>query len=106
MASTDKGGEILPVVGASLANGLIMAYGRATLSSGTVEVVTGLSEVHAFVATQIADLTATEACILQVDESLPLSGGTVTVDGIAADVGGATVGGDAEQFCWIAIGRR
>lgn len=106
MASTDADGLNLPIVGASLASGMILAAGRDTLSSGTAEVVTNLSEVHFFVATQIGALTASEAAIIQVDEDLPLASGTVTVNGTAAVETGATVAGDAEQFNWIAIGYR
>jgi len=106
MASTDASGAVLPVTRSSLGGGLYLAAGRATFSSGTVEVATGLSRVEHFAATQIGTLTATEAVIIQVDEDFPVESGTLTVKGIAADVGGATVGGAAESFSWIAIGYR
>jgi len=106
MASTTADGAVLPVTQSSLGGGLYLAAGRAVLSSGTVEVETNLSRVEFFQATQIGDVTATEAVVLQADEDLPLSSGTVTVNGVAVDVGGATVAGDAESFSWIAIGYR
>ena len=84
-------------------NGCRVTVGRAALSSGTVELDTGLSEVHIFVALGV-QTTATEALVLSCQEDLPLASGTVTVDGVLVDEAGASKDGSSEDFNWIAIG--
>lgn len=110
MASTDTDtGLVLPVVGTALANGLYLAAGRETATAATpttATVVTGLKEVLFFVATQCGTCVDTEACVLQVNEDLPLASGSVRVIGITVDVGAATKTNTAVAFNWIAIGYR
>jgi X-X-X-Leu-X-X-Gly heptad repeat protein len=104
MASTAKQATPHNPVGVAYSGGLRMTTGVATLSSGTVELDTGLSEVYGFVATECSG-AATEAVVLSVYEDLPTTTGTITVDGVKLDEGQAVANSNAQQFSWIAWGR-
>lgn len=90
-------------VGIAHGKGYGFTFGRATLSSGTVEVDTGLNEVHAFLCTGNNNGTVDdEHPILHVSEELPLeTSGTVTVIALEADESAA----EDSEFSWFAIGR-
>ena len=90
--------------------------GIGALSSGTVELKTGLSVIMGIWFTCLDD-TATETVVFRVPEALPLPTGTITVSGIKIDhdetttvgvqvVAGAnmTAAATSEKFCWFAIG--
>lgn len=103
MASTAIAGTALPVTKASLADGLVLAYGISSVSAGTVELVTGLSSVRGFWATALGD-TDTEAVVFRVREDLPTATGTITVDGTKLDEGQSVANAVSEEFSWMAIG--
>jgi hypothetical protein len=98
----DLAAKSLDNVGIAHGDGYRQAFGRATLSSGTVEVDTGLNEVHAFVCTSNNNgIVDDDHAILHASEEFELTSGTVTVVGL--DNAGS-VSGDTE-FSWFAIGR-
>ena len=107
MAVTAMAAQEVKIVGTGLSAGggsdLTMTVGRSLLSSGTVELVTGLSTVEIFIATGI-QTTATEALVLVCQEDLPSATGTLTIDGSLIDEGAASKDGDVEDFSWIAWG--
>ncbi len=105
MASTAQAARVLTVVKTALADGLIQAQGISVLSSGTVELDTGLKEVIGFQAMCLGD-TDTETVVFRVKEDFPTSTGTITVDGTLVDEGSAVANAGAEQFSWTALGRQ
>jgi hypothetical protein len=103
MASTAFSAK-LPITKTCLAGGRRMACGIAALTTGTVELDTGLNSVDCLVCTAVGD-TDTEAVAFRIREDLPSTSGVLTVDGTKLDEGQAVANAGSEQFCWFAIGR-
>lgn len=103
MASTAQSANKLSIVKTSFANGLIKTQGIAQLSTGTVELDTGLSRVIGFSATCLGD-TNTETVVFRVREDFPFGSSTITVDGTKVDEGQAVANAGSEFFCWEALG--
>jgi hypothetical protein len=103
MASTARVATNLDIVGKGLAGARRLTFGVAILATGTVELDTGLSNVHAFFAMCLGD-TDTETVCFRVREDIPTSLGTITVDGTLLDEGSAVANASTQQFCWVAIG--
>ena len=104
MASTAITGTVLPITKTSLADGLVFAHGISSVTAGTKELVTGLSEVYWFSATALGD-TDTESVVFRVREDMPTTTGTITVDGTKVDEGAAVANAVSEEFTWLALGR-
>ena len=103
MASTAQKAEILTIVKTAFAKGRKPSWGRSSLSSGTVELDTGLKQVDGFLAMCLGD-TNTETVVFRVREDLPFAGGTITVDGTKVDEGQAVANAGSEDFFWVAFG--
>ena len=110
MASTIKSATPIRIKGDALSSDGRMDWFRGieALSSGTVELKTGLSVIAGIWFTCLDD-TATETVVFRVHEDLPTSTGTITVSGIKIDHNETTaadmiVAATSENFCWFAIG--
>jgi len=103
MASTVSTAELRILPTGHIASAKKIAWGVAVLSSGTTNLVTGLSRVDCIVCNGVNG-SATEVTCLEVKTDLPCSSGTVQIDGTIVDEGGATTDGGSAYFCWIAIG--
>jgi len=103
MASTAQPGTPLAITVSTFAGGLKPAYGRANLTTGTVELDTGLSKIEGIWFTCLGD-TDTETVCFRVREDLPFAGSTITVDGTKLDEGAAVANAGSEEFAWFALG--
>ena len=103
MASTNTEAIKLTIVETALAGARNFTTGIAVLSSGTIELDTGLGRVDAFFATVVSG-TDTESVCFTVKEDLPFTGGAITVDGTLLNEGAPVANAGSEQFCWIALG--
>lgn len=104
MASTAQAAtRVQWLPGGQLAGAKRITWGRSTMTSGSIELDTGLNRVDAFFATGLKG-TATEALVIACMEDLPTSTGTITVDGTLVDEGSATKDGGSCEFCWMAFG--
>jgi len=105
MAVTDQEARVLTIVKTVFADSLILANGIATLSSGTIQLDTGLREVIGIWCMGI-DLSDTESLSFNFQEStVPTTSGTVRVDATLHNEGVASANAASEQFSWIALGR-
>lgn len=79
-------------------------FGQATLSSGTVELDTGLKSVDYFFA-QGMNNAATKGLVIEAKETMPVAGtGTITVNGQLVEEGASSADGASATFQWMAIG--
>lgn len=105
MAITNQDARVLTIVKTSLADGLILANGIAALSSGTIQLDTGLREVIGLYCMGI-NLADTESLSFNWQEAtVPTTSGTVRVDATLHNEGLASANAASEQFSWIALGR-
>ena len=106
MAITDTAPAVLDIIKTSLAGQRSMTTGLATLSSGTVNLVTGLKSVD-FVFCMCLGVTDTETLSWRMSEAtVPTTSGTVRIDAGLNNEGSSTANAGAEQFAWFAIGRK
>ncbi len=105
MSSTAQAPRVLENVGVGHGENFTFTCGIDVLSSGTVELVTGLSQVYGVFATVVSG-TDTQTAGFSILEDLPTSTGTVTFDGTKIDEGQAVGNGGSEQFSWFAWGIR
>jgi hypothetical protein len=103
MASTEQVAYPLPVVGQNFAGAICFRWGIATLSTGTVNVDTGLGKCFGMICTGVSGAD-TEGVVLTIMEDLPCAGSAVTVDGTKVDEGAAVANAASQQFCWLAWG--
>jgi hypothetical protein len=104
MASTVRAATRLQwLPGGQLAGAKRITYGTNVLSSGGIELDTGLNRVDLFIAVG-GNNPATECLVLECKENLPTSTGTITVDGSLIDEGSATKDGGSSEFHWVALG--
>lgn len=103
MASTEQTAFPLTIVGQNFAGATVLRWGISTLSTGTVNVDTGLGKCHGIICTGVSG-TDTEGVVLTAMEDFPCAGSAVTIDGTKVDEGAAVANAASQQFCWLAWG--
>ena len=103
MSSTAKVATRLDIVKQCFSGETRFTWGVSALSTGTVELDTGLSQVHGVICMCLGS-TDTETVCFRLMEDVPTSTGTVTIDGTKLDEGAAVANAGSEQFFWLAFG--